>query len=222
MEVQDTDKKVENLYVVKDEKIINLVRLSNIGGEEQRDEESKLTGIEKTEKKPDRLLMEILGVEKATNKQIKYLKKLFENTIMHATMLKIAIQSMMQRGLLQQQDIEYIRNSNKQCLLLFPVDNRITDRLALLHYFKATLQRRFLMPIQIQSKTTSKATQPSKPAFLHSQTVVLPSNEKPASGLNNINVVSPEIVVSKDKSASSTPSAIKYSKSQSTVGQDQQ
>ena len=98
MEVRATDKQVENLYVVKDElKIINLVRLSNIGEEL---EESK-SGTEKAEKKPDRLLMEILGVEKATNDQIRLLQKLFEDTISSATMLKIAERSMRQSGLLQ-------------------------------------------------------------------------------------------------------------------------
>ena len=41
MEVQGSDREVANLYVVKDEKIINLVRLSNIGGCECGEEESK-------------------------------------------------------------------------------------------------------------------------------------------------------------------------------------
>ena len=72
MEVHDSDKKVENLYVTKKDNIINLVRLSNIG-DEQRDEESKQGGSEKPEKRPDRLLMEILGVEKATNDHIRQL-----------------------------------------------------------------------------------------------------------------------------------------------------
>ena len=163
--------------------------------------------------------MEILGVEKATTRQIMYLRKLFENTIMHATMLKIARQSMMQRGLLQQQDIEYIRSSKKQCLLLFPVDNRITDRLALLHYFKATLQRRFLMPIKITSKTTH-----SHPAFLHSQTVTLAPLEK--TGANELGSASTPIAVPdtpahRESTSSSKNSAlVKHAKSFPAAGAD--
>ena len=88
MVVRATDKQVENLYVIKDpeRKIINLVRLSNIGAEQ---EESK-GGNEKAEKKSQRLLMEILGVEKATNDQIRLLQKQLEDAISSATMGKIA------------------------------------------------------------------------------------------------------------------------------------
>ena len=59
--------------MIPDKKIINLIRLSNVGGAAQEDtkvdtiDSSKQELPDKTEKQPDRILMEILGVEKATN-----------------------------------------------------------------------------------------------------------------------------------------------------------
>ena len=50
------------------------------------------------------------------------------------------------------QDISYIKDSDAKFLLLYPVDSRIYDKLALLKYFKQSITRRFLMEVEIETK----------------------------------------------------------------------
>ena len=46
-------------------------------------------------------------------------------------------------------------------MLMFPVDNRVTDRLALLHFFKeASQKKKFLMSIQVKNNAV-----PGKPSL---------------------------------------------------------
>ena len=81
---------------------------------------------------------------------------------MNATMHTIADYSMFTKGCqLGQKDVDYIRSSQNQYMLMFPVDNRVTDRLALLHFFKeASQKKKFLMSIQIKNNPA-----PGKPAL---------------------------------------------------------
>jgi len=75
-----------------------------------------------------------------------------QRTLTEETMKNIASAFFTNNKKLSSQDISYIKDSETKFLLLYPIDARLYDKLALLKYFKQSLTRRFLMEIDIETK----------------------------------------------------------------------
>ena len=66
---------------------------------------------------------------------MKFMCQTIQRTITEETMKNISSAVLLSSKKLLQADIAYIKDSDKKFLLLYPIDTRLYDKLALLKYF---------------------------------------------------------------------------------------
>lgn len=98
----------ENMYTVEKYGTINLIRITDIGkeflAEEEQKQEEQLTGHQ------ERILIEVLGVDRPNLDYFLSLKQIIEKQIQQKTMSMIASYCMRNRFMMQQSDIDYLHS----------------------------------------------------------------------------------------------------------------
>jgi hypothetical protein len=128
------------------------MRISYLGTKMTEDEmeAARLQNLP-TVRETERLLVEIQGIEEPKIDQRRFMCHEIQRTITEETMKNISSAVFKNDKKLSKEDISYIKDSESKFLLLYPIDARLYDKLALLKYFKQSATRRFLMEIELQT-----------------------------------------------------------------------
>ena len=99
------------------------MRVSALGTKltEEEIEEAKQAGVNVQQRETERILMEIHGIEEPSSDQLRFMCQLIQRTLTEETMKNISSAVFQNNKKMSREDINYIKESEKQFLLLYPI-----------------------------------------------------------------------------------------------------
>lgn len=99
------------------------MRVSALGTKltEEEIEEAKQAGVNAQQRETERILMEIHGIEEPSSDQLRFMCQLIQRTLTEETMKNISSAVFQNNKKMSREDINYIKESEKQFLLLYPI-----------------------------------------------------------------------------------------------------
>lgn len=99
------------------------MRVSALGAKltEEEIEEAKQAGVNVQQRETERILMEIHGIEEPSSDQLRFMCQLIQRTLTEETMKNISSAVFQNNKKMSREDINYIKESEKQFLLLYPI-----------------------------------------------------------------------------------------------------